>query len=463
MHSVAVTTASNTADTIPPVAPPSASVSFRAFSSSRIDVVWSSSVSTDVSGYRVLRNGLVVGEVDLPNTPRFSDNGLAPSTPYTYSIQAVDSAGNISAGSTPKTVMTPAAGTPFIVRGPYISRVTGDSAVISWWTNLVTFGTVAIDGRLVPDPAGNVQHHSVTVGRLSRGTSYPFTVKSKGATASGVLRTAAIAGQTFSFAAIGDFGGGSIGEFQNAANIARGGTQFIQTVGDNIYPSSGLPDPDFAKSYSDFDQRFFRPFGTVLTSQAFFPANGNKEYYGNKEFWKVFPMPGGFHTWYNYNWGNAHIVVLDSEQSMVAGSPQYNYLKADLAANQKATWRIVVLQRPPYSSVSVNSSSGAVQQYLVPLFQAQHVSLVISGNSHNYERTYPLINGIKATGGITYIVTGAGGNSFNPFVGIPPAYSAFRESSYYEYAKVTVSPTALTVQGVRADTNTVFDSTVIPR
>jgi hypothetical protein len=48
-------------------------------------------------------------------------------------------------------------------------------------------------------------------------------------------------------------------------------------------------------------------------------------------------------------------------------------------------------------------------------------------------------------------------------VGIPPAYTAFRESSYYEYANVTVSPTALTVQAVRADTNTVFDSTVILR
>ena len=88
---------------------------------------------------------------------------------------------------------------------------------------------------------------------------------------------------------------------------------------------------------------------------------------------------------------------------------------------------------------------------------------MLSGNSHNYERTYPLINGVRATGGITYIVTGAGGNSFNPFTGVPPACSAFRESSYYQYAKVTVSPTALTVQAVRADTNTIFDSTVLLR
>ena len=65
-------------------------------------------------------------------------------------------------------------------------------------------------------------------------------------------------------------------------------------------------------------------------------------------------MPGGHHTWYNYNWGNAHILVLDTEQPLGPGSTQYNYAKADLAAHQKATWRIVPASSlrgtPPYSA-----------------------------------------------------------------------------------------------------------------
>ena len=141
---------------------------------------------------------------------------------------------------------------------------------------------------------------------------------------------------------------------------------------------------------------------------------------------------------------------------------QYNYAQADLAANQGATWRIVAIQRPPYSSTTANSSSKPVQLFLVPLFQAENVNLVLSGNSHNYERTVPLTNGSPAaTGGITYVVSGAGGNGLNAFSGTAPAYSAFRESSYYQYAKVTVSPTALTVDAIRADTNAVFDTTTI--
>ncbi len=461
MRTLTVALPANTGDTTAPAAPSSTSLSFRVFSSSRVDVVWGASSSTDVAGYRVLRNGVRVGAVDLPNTPRFSDNGLTAATTYSYSIQAVDSAGNVSAATPAKTAKTLAAGAVLIARGPYLSNVTATSATVSWWTNLATSGAVAINSNSATDTAGSVQHHSVTVTGLAAGTSYPYTVSSGSATASGTLHTAAAPGQTFSFAAIGDFGGGATGENQNAANIAGAGTQFIQTVGDDIYPSSGLPDPNFSTTYSDFDQRFFKPFATAIKSQAFFPANGNKEYYGDGEFWAAFPMPGNNHSWYSYDWGNAHILVLDTEQPYATGSDQYNFAQADLAAHQSATWRIVALQRPPYSSTTANSSSKPVQQYLVPLFQTQHVDLVLSGNSHNYERTVPLTNGVPTAGGITYLVTGAGGNGFNAFTAAAPAYSAFRESSYFQYAKVTVSPTALTVDAIRADTNAVFDTTTI--
>jgi fibronectin type 3 domain-containing protein len=459
MRTVAVTT-SGSSDTTVPSAPSSTSVSFRVFSSSRIDVVWAGSSSSDIAGYRVYRNGTQIGSVDLPNGLRFSDNGLTAATSYAYVVKAVDSAGHVSAGTTSKSATTLAAGAVIIARGPYLSNVTGSSAVISWWTNLAATGSVAIHGQAVA--GASAQHHQVAVKGLSPGTSYPYTVSSGTVSASGTVRTAASAGQTYSFAAIGDFGGNSTGESQNAANIAGAGTQFIQTLGDNIYPTSGLPDPNFSTTYSDFDQRFFKPFSVAIKSQGFFPANGNKEYYGNGEFWAAFPMPGSNHSWYSYDWGDAHILVLDSEQPLATGTAQYNFAQTDLTAHQGAKWRIVALQRPPYSSVSANSSSKPVQQYLVPLFQTKKVQLVLSGNSHNYERTYPLTNGARATsGGITYVVSGAGGNGFNVFQLSPPAYSAFREASYYEYAKVTVSPTQLKVDAIRADTNAIFDTTTI--
>lgn len=450
-------------DTTAPVAPTNSSVTLKPFSSSRIDVIWGPSTSSDVSYYRVYRDATLVGVVQLPNSQHVSDNGLAASSAHSYTIQAVDSAGNVSSATAPKIASTTASGAVQIARSPYLSNVTGTGAIVSWWTNIPTPGLVSIAGQSVTDPAGSVQHHAVRISGLAPATSYPYSVTSGGVSMGGTLQTAATSGQSFSFAAIGDFGGQSSGESQNAHNIATSGTQFIQTLGDNIYPAAGLPDPNFTTTYSDFDARFFKQFGPVVNSQAFFPANGNKEYYSAGEFWSAFPMPGTNHSYYSYNWGAAHILVLDSEQPYAPGTAQYNFAQADLAAHQSDAWRIVAIQRPPYSSTSANSSSNPVRLYLVPLFQTEHVNLVLSGNSHNYERTYPLVNGTPAAGGVTYVVSGAGGNGFNRFGTYTQAYTAFRDSSHYEFAKVTVTPTALTVNAVQADTNTVFDTTTISK
>ncbi|MDX6477091.1 MAG: hypothetical protein QOH95_2602, partial [Gaiellaceae bacterium] len=462
MQTVVLTTAASS-DVTAPAAPSSGSVALKPFSSTRIDVVWAASTSTDVAYYSVFRGGVLVGTVERPNSQHFSDNGLAASTSYSYTVQAVDSAGNHSALTAAKTASTTAPGVVAIARGPYLSNVTATSGIVSWWTNIATPGVLTVAGQSISDPAGSVQHHAVSVTGLSAATVYPYTVTSGAVSASGSLRTAALPGQTFSFAAIGDFGGQSPGEAQNAANIAGAGTQFIQTLGDNIYPAAGLPDPDFTTTYSDFDTRFFAQFGPAVSSQAFFPANGNKEYYSGGEFWAAFPMPGANHSWYSYNWGDAHILVLDAEQPYTPGSEQYSFAQADLAAHQADAWRIVVSPGPPYSSTSPGASSAPTRQYLVPLFQAQRVDLVLSGNSHNYERTFPLTDGVQiASGGITYVVSGGGGNGFNAFGTYTQPWTAFRESSYYEYTKITVSPTGLTVDAVRSDTNSIVDTTTIP-
>jgi len=464
-----IVTTTSASDATAPAVPSSTSVAVKAFSSTRLDIVWAASSSADVAGYQVIRDGTAIATVDLPNGLHYSDNGLAAGSSHTYGIRAVDSARNVSAATTGRTAKTLAAGTVQIARGPYLSKVTGTSAVVSWWTNLATpgvvsWGTASATEHSVSDPAGTVQHHSVTITGLSPGTTYAYQVgNGAGVTSGASFPSAASPGQTFSFAAIGDFGGGSPGETSNAANIAGGSTAFIQTVGDNIYPSAGHPDPDFSTVYSDFDARFFKPFSAAIKSRALFPANGNKEYYDFGAFWQTFPMPGTNHSWYAYDWGDAHVLVLDTEQPYAPGTPQYQFAQSDLAAHQDAPWRIVAIQRPPYSSSTANASSKPAQQYLVPLFQQQHVDLVLSGNSHNYERSYPMIDGARAAGGITYVVTGAGGNGFNAFALAAPAWSAFREATYYQYERVTVTPTALQLDAVRADTNAVFDSATISR
>ncbi len=469
MQTTTLTTAVSTDSTVP--SPPSnSSLSIKAFSSSRLDVLWGNSPSTNVAYYEVFRNGTQIAVVDRPNAPHYSDNGLSPSTGYAYTVVAVSSAGLASVPTAPKSGTTTAVGLVNIARGPVDSVVTGSSGIVSWWTNIPTSGTLSIAGQTLSDPAGITEHHVVSVSGLAASTTNPYTLTSQdpttdqSATATGSITTAAQPGQTFSFAAMGDYGGGGPGEVENAANIATAGTQFIQTLGDNIYPSSGLPDPDFDTTYSDYDSHFYKEMDQDVKDQSFFPANGNKDYYSDGAFWVNFPMPGANHEWYSYDWGDAHILVLDSEEPMAVGSDQYAFAQADLAAHQSEKWRIVAIQRPPYSSTTNNSSSKLAQVF-IPLFQADRVNLVLSGNSHNYERSYPLTNGVQddSGNGITYIVSGGGGSGFDAFTAAfpEPAWSAFRESTQFEFAKVTVSPTSIQVNTIAADTDAVIDSTTI--
>ncbi|MEO7664993.1 MAG: fibronectin type III domain-containing protein, partial [Candidatus Limnocylindrales bacterium] len=408
-----VTTSTST-DSAAPSAP--GNLTARVFSSSRIDLYWSPSTSSDVSGYNVLRNGVVVDQVNLPARMNFSDNGLSPSTSYTYTVRAIDSAGNESTSSVSRAAATFAAGTVIVARGPYVQWVTTTSARIAWWTNLPTQSVVSCSACpqvTSVDPTPTLEH-VMLVGGLAAGTTYTYAVGDGTASAPGSFSTAAPEGTSFSFAALGDFGGGSIGATGNASQIANDGTSFIQTLGDNIYPEAA--DPNYATTYSDFDGRFYRPFGPALAKKAFWAANGNKEYYGSGAWFTHMWLPNN-ERWYSYDWGDAHILVLDTEQPFAPGTPQYAFAEADLAAHQSATWRIVAIQRPPYSSSSANSSSVPVRSYLVPLFEAQKVSLVLAGNSHNYERTHPLLsNGdpnnptVSPNDGITYVVSGNGGN-----------------------------------------------------
>lgn len=65
-----------------------------AYSSSRIDVAWSSSTDNfGVAGYRVYRDGAAIATT---TATAYLDMGLSPSTQYCYQVSAYDSAGNES-------------------------------------------------------------------------------------------------------------------------------------------------------------------------------------------------------------------------------------------------------------------------------------------------------------------------------------------------------------------------------
>src|SRR5439155_11853847 len=92
------------ADTQAPAAPTALTVS--ALSPTSLTLAWSAATdNVGVIGYRVYRDGALVA---APAGTSASLSGLSPSTPYTFTVAALDAAGNASAQSAALAVTTPA-------------------------------------------------------------------------------------------------------------------------------------------------------------------------------------------------------------------------------------------------------------------------------------------------------------------------------------------------------------------
>jgi hypothetical protein len=107
-HSAAIVlkTAVAPADTAAPSTP--AGLSASAVSSSQINLSWSASTdNVGVTGYRVFRDGTLLAT--LGAVTAYQNTGLTPSTSYSYTVQAIDAAGNASAQSDSASATTQAA------------------------------------------------------------------------------------------------------------------------------------------------------------------------------------------------------------------------------------------------------------------------------------------------------------------------------------------------------------------
>jgi len=119
---VTVTTPSAT-DIQPPSIP--ANLAAAAISSSQINLSWNASTDNiGVSGYQIFRDNTLIATV---NSTSYGDTGLTASTVYSYSIKAIDAAGNVSAASSVVSVTTLAPVTPASLTG-YIAGVVSSSA-----------------------------------------------------------------------------------------------------------------------------------------------------------------------------------------------------------------------------------------------------------------------------------------------------------------------------------------------
>jgi len=156
-----------------------------------------------------------------------------------------------------------------------------------------------------------------------------------------------------------------------------------------------------------------------------YPTLGNHEFSGHtteqaclENWWNAFPELRG-RRWYSVQIeSSVYVLNLDSDSSLVPGSEQIGWIKAQLA-RLPPTVRFVFfnLHHPPVVDMQVNgdpSHNGrpnehALAEFLAAAPEKSRVRFIVAaGHIHNYERFFQ--------DGIVYLVSGGGGANPRPIV-----------------------------------------------
>ena len=198
------------------------------------------------------------------------------------------------------------------------------------------------------------------------------------------------------------------------------------------------------------------------------PAPGNHEYgtRGAAGYFGYFGPAAGEpgKGYYSYDLGAWHVVVLNSNCRQVGGcgpgSPQEQWLRADLAAHPAAC-TAAYMHHPRFSS-GQHGSERELQALWQALYDAG-ADVVLAGHDHTYERFAPLDaqGRLDPARGIRQFVAGTGGRSHYRFAAAQPN-SEVRHSGTYGVLKLTLHPTSYAWQFVPVPGGTFTDSGSAP-
>jgi 3',5'-cyclic AMP phosphodiesterase CpdA len=210
-----------------------------------------------------------------------------------------------------------------------------------------------------------------------------------------------------------------------------GGTLF--TLGDNVY-SSGTRD-EFRNCY---DRSWGRHKGRTR------PSPGNHDYVtpGGAAYYEYFGAnagPAGL-GYYAFDLGAWHILSLNSNAEagvgVGPGSPQYQWLQSDLAANA-AKCTLAYWHHPLFTS-----GQNGENRFMRPMFELLYnanADVVLAGHDHLYERFAPQApdGRTDAARGIREFVVGTGGVPLYQFLSTRPN-SEVRINNQHGVLKLTL-------------------------
>jgi tartrate-resistant acid phosphatase type 5 len=324
----------------------------------------------------------------------------------------------------------------------YVGDVSTHSVTLAWGTTKGSGNTIGRDSRSHGEATVKIGDRELSAaGRnwievtgLDAGREYPYEVLLGGKSIGrGAIRTHPAQASRLVFFVIGDYGNASSGQRTLAAAMTRelekrwstsDPPRFVLATGDIIYGrffnlfSTGDKD-------SRWEATHFQPYEGILRHVPFYATLGNHD--GNSSesrgdlavYLDNFFFPGGKPArYYGFSFGGlADFFGLDTTTNTEAGPPRPNYgpgseqfawLKGALAKS-KAPWKIAYFHHPPFSAGPRHSASLSELEHIHQLLAASGVQVAFNGHEHNFQ----FASRNQRSGGIQYVVTGAGGELRN--------------------------------------------------
>jgi hypothetical protein len=302
-----------------------------------------------------------------------------------------------------------------VVRGPYLQGVGSTRAVVRFKTNVPVSGAVRFARAPMPPSSltsGPVAtEHEIVLSGLDPGTLYGYALEGGGVQLSlsgppPSFRTAPARASTAPVRILA-LGNGGIAPAQLRvvfdAHRAHLGSdpELLLWLGDAARTSDAAP-PDLEAPFTQLagPLRALPLWPVFSEADRALSSAGTQtgpffERYSLPKAGELGGAPSGTEAYYSFDWGNVHVVVLDSAGTDVApGSPMWTWLAADLARTEQ-DWRIAVVHHPPYARGDVDSDDpsqtegrmAAVRENALPLLEAGGVDLVIAGYARSYQRS----------------------------------------------------------------------------
>jgi tartrate-resistant acid phosphatase type 5 len=285
------------------------------------------------------------------------------------------------------------------------------------------------------------------------------------AIALGPSRLAWAAASDLAFLVLGDWGTGSSGQRQVAAQMAKSaeamGARFVITTGDNFYPN-GVKSVDDTHWKYTFEDVYAAPSLTI----PWYAALGNHDHQGNVnaqvEYTKRssrWRMPATYykHTEMLADGSPADFFFIDSQairedyrrtRGRGARDAQLIWLERELTAST-ARWKIAVGHHPVFSG-GRHGPTEALVVLLKPLLEQFGVQVYLSGHEHDLQHL--------AIGKVHYLISGGGGARTRPSK--PVAGTRFVIGRRHGFMTARLAPHAMDIEFIDAEGASLYRASI---